>query len=77
MSKCSFNPFYTGYPKEVLAESADSDQMPHNVGSDPRLHNFASCSAIFQQKYLHQHNLTSLKLKMDSSSIYGRKVHSV
>ena len=39
-------------PKEVLAKSADPDQMPHNVASDLGLHYFASCSTIFQQKYL-------------------------
>ena len=38
-------------PKGVLAKSADPDQMPHNVASDLGLHYFASCSAIFQQKY--------------------------
>ena len=37
-------------PKRVLAKSADPDQMPHKVASDPGLHYFASCSAIFQQK---------------------------
>ena len=37
--------------KGVLAKSADPDQMPHNVASDPGLHYFASCSAIFQQKH--------------------------
>ena len=35
----------------VLAKSADPDQMPHYVASDLGLHNFAVCSAIFQQKY--------------------------
>ena len=39
-------------PKGVLAKSADPDQMPHNVASDLGLHYFASCSTIFQQKYL-------------------------
>ena len=38
-------------PKGVLAKSADPDQMPHNVASDLGLHYFASCSAIFQQKF--------------------------
>ena len=39
-------------PKGVLAKSGDPDQMPHNVASDLGLHYFASCSAIFQQKYI-------------------------
>ena len=39
-------------PKGVLAKRADPDQMPHNVASDLGLHYFASCSTIFQQKYL-------------------------
>ena len=39
-------------PKGVLEKSADPDQMPHNVASDLGLHYFASCSTIFQQKYL-------------------------
>ena len=39
-------------PKGVLAKSADPYQMPHNVASDLGLHYFASCSTIFQQKYL-------------------------
>ena len=39
-------------PEGVLAKSADQDQMPHNVASDLGLPCFASCSAIFQQKYL-------------------------
>ena len=39
-------------PKGVLAKSADPDQMPHNVASDLGLHYFASCSTIFQEKYL-------------------------
>ena len=39
-------------PKGVLAKSGDPDQMPHNVASDLGLHYFASCSAIFQQKYV-------------------------
>ena len=39
-------------PKGVLAKSADQDQMPHNVASDLGLPCLASCSAIFQQKYL-------------------------
>ena len=39
-------------PKGVLAKSADPDPMPHNVASDLGLHYFASCSTIFQQKYL-------------------------
>ena len=39
-------------PKGVLAKSADPDHMPHNVASDLGLHYFASCSTIFQQKYL-------------------------
>ena len=39
-------------PKGVLVKSADPDQMPHNVASDLGLHYFASCSTIFQQKYL-------------------------
>ena len=39
-------------PKGVLAKSEDPDQMPHNVASDLGLHYFASCSTIFQQKYL-------------------------
>ena len=76
--------------KGVLAKSADPDQMPHHVASDLGIHFFASCFAIFQQKYLKhnifckvfchfptnisQHNLTPLKLKMDSSNIYGRRV---
>ena len=63
--------------KWVLANNADPDQMSHNVASDLGLHYFASCSAIFQQDYLNEHNLTPLKLKMDSSNIYGRRVHSV
>ena len=37
-------------PKGVLAKSADPDQMPHNVASDPGLQYFASCSAIFKKK---------------------------
>ena len=43
--------FILDIPKGVLAKSADPDQMPHNVASDLGLHYFASCSAIFQQKY--------------------------
>ena len=39
-------------PKGVLAKSADPDQMPHNVASDPDLHYIVSCSAIFQKTYL-------------------------
>ena len=62
--------------KGVKAKSADPDQMPH-VLFDPGLHYFASSSAIFQQKYFNLHNLTPLKLKMDASNIYGRRVHSV
>ena len=38
-------------PKGILAKSADPDQMPHNVASDLGLRHFASCLAIFQQKY--------------------------
>ena len=38
-------------PTGVLAKSADPDQMPHNVASELGLHYFASCSAIFQQKF--------------------------
>ena len=38
--------------KGVLAKSADPGQMPHNVASDLGLHYFASCSTIFEQKYL-------------------------
>ena len=38
-------------PKGVLAKSEDPDQMPHDVASDLGLHYFASCSAIFQQKF--------------------------
>ena len=64
-------------PKGVLAKSADPDQMPHNVASDLGLHYFASCSTIFQQKYLNLHSQTPLKLKMESSNTYGRRVHSV
>ena len=48
----------------MLAKSADPDQMPHNVASDLGLHYFASCSTIFQQKYLNLHSQTPLKLKM-------------
>ena len=58
----------------IEAKSADI-KVPHNAASDSGLHYFASCSVIFQQNYLL--NLTPIKLKMDSSSIYGRKVHSV
>ena len=43
--------FILEIPKGVLAKSADPDQMPHNVASDLGLHYFASCSAIFQQKF--------------------------
>ena len=33
------NPLYTGHPKKcTLANSADPDQMPHNVASDQGLH---------------------------------------
>ena len=39
-------------PKGVWAKSAILDQMPHTVASDPGLHYFGSCSAIFQRKYL-------------------------
>ena len=62
-------------PKGLLAKSADPDQMPHNVESDLGLHYFASCSH-FPTK-ISEHNPTSLELKMDSSNIYGRRVHSV
>ena len=48
----SFNHIILETPKGVLAKSADPDQMPHNVASDLGLHYFASCSTIFQQKYL-------------------------
>ena len=44
--------FILDTPNGVSAKSADPDQMPHNVASDLGLHYFASCSAIFQQKYL-------------------------
>ena len=47
----SLTHFILDIPKGVLAKSADPDQMPHNVASDLGLHYFASCSAIFQQKY--------------------------
>ena len=36
----------------VLAKSADPDQMPHHVASDPGLHFFASCSAFYQTKVI-------------------------
>ena len=74
---CDLTHFILETPKGVLAKSADPDQMPHNVASDLGLHYFASCSTIFQQKYLNQHSQTSLKLKMESSNTYGRRVHSV
>ena len=45
-------PFYSGNGLRGVGETADPDQMPHNVASDPGLHYFASCSAMFQQKYL-------------------------
>ena len=48
---CKLTHFILETPKGVLAKSADSDQMPHNVASDLGLHYFASCSAIFQQKF--------------------------
>ena len=48
----SLTHFILETPKGVLAKSADPDQMPHNVASDLSLHYFASCSTIFQQKYL-------------------------
>ena len=51
LSKTSLTHFILDIPKGVLAKSADPDQMPHNVASDLGLHYFASCSAIFQQKY--------------------------
>ena len=60
--------FIQDTPKGVLAKRADPDLMPHNVASDLGLHYFASCSAIFKQKYLTR--LTPLKLKMDSSNKY-------
>ena len=63
-------------PKGVLAKSADPDQMPHDVASDLGLHYFASCLAIFYKKDLNQHNLKPLKMKMDSSNIYTKRVHS-
>ena len=44
--------FILELPKAVLTKSADKDQMPYNVASDPGLHYFANCSAIFQQIYL-------------------------
>ena len=34
----SFNPFLPGPIKESEANSADSDQMPHNVASETGLH---------------------------------------
>ena len=55
-SECSLRGSLTHFiletPKGVLAKSADPGQMPHNVASDLGLHYFASCSTIFQQKYL-------------------------
>ena len=50
--KAELTHFILETPKGVLAKSADPDQMPHNVASDLGLHYFASCSTIFQQKYL-------------------------
>ena len=53
--------------KEILGKSADADQMPHNVSTILQV----------QQKYLNAHDLTPLKLKMDSSHTYGRRVQGV
>ena len=47
----SLTHFVLETPTGVLAKSADPDQMPHNVASELGLHYFASCSAIFQQKF--------------------------
>ena len=48
-----FNPYFIlASSKGVLAKNADPDQVSHIVASDLGLHYFASCSAIFQQKYL-------------------------
>lgn len=30
-----------------------------------------------EQEYLNEHNLTPLKLKLESSNIHGRRVHTV
>ena len=42
INKCSlflrFNPFYTGDPKRILANSADPDKTPQNAASDQGLH---------------------------------------
>ena len=59
------------FKRGIQAIRADPDKMLQSVASDLSLHYFASSSAIFQQKYLNEHNLTSLKLKMDSFNIYG------
>ena len=47
-----FNHFILETPKVVFAKSADPDQMPHDVASDPGLQNFASFSAMYKRKYL-------------------------
>ena len=47
-----FTHFILENPEGVQANSADSDQMPHNVASDQGLHYFATCSVMFQQIYL-------------------------
>ena len=52
ISEGEFTHFILENLKRVLAKSADPDQMPHNVASDPGLHYFASCSAVFQQNIL-------------------------
>ena len=48
----SFTHFILETPTGVLAKSADPDQMPHDVASDPGLHYFVKFLAIFQQKNL-------------------------
>ena len=67
--------------KGVYAKREDPDQMSRNVAPDLGLH-FSILQVLqpFSNKNMLTHMLTLpniLKLKMDSSNIYGRRVHSV
>ena len=60
-------------PKGVFPKGANPDQMPQDTAADTDLHYFANTSAIFQQEYLNEHNLTPLRFESVLSQYVWQK----